>query len=112
MNQVHALILTLAVEVPVALLLLARWAPAGHAVLAVAGVSLLTHPIAWWASTVGLRSWSFPARAAAIEVAVVAVEAVILAWTLRLAAPRALAVAAAMNAASFAVGIIVALTLA
>jgi hypothetical protein len=110
-SQLQALLLTLAIEVTVGILLLARWGGAvawRRAALAAAGASLVTHPVAWWANTVGLTAWSFAVRAPVIEIAVVAAEALILRWALPVTARRAAAVSIAMNAASFAVGLMLA----
>jgi hypothetical protein len=110
-SQLQALILTVAIEVPVAILLLGRWGSrvAWHRVaLAAAGASLVTHPLAWWANTAALAAWPFAARATLIEVAVAAAEALILAWALAVTARRAAVVSIAMNAASFAVGLMLA----
>ena len=112
MTQLEALALTIGVELPVALAWfgLARWLPRDawwRGVLVVVAVSLMSHPLAWQANEAWLRTWSFWPRAAVIELGVVLVEAVVLAWGLTVPARRAAVVSAAMNAASFAVGLLV-----
>lgn len=112
MGQSQALLLTIAIELVVAALwfALTRWLPRSawwRAGLAVAGASLVTHPLAWHANVVWLRALPFAARAAVIEVGVAAVEAALLAIVLRLSAGRAAAIAATMNAVSFAVGLVI-----
>lgn len=111
MTQTEALALTLAIEVPVALawLLAAGWLARRawwRAALVVIAASLITHPLAWQANRVWLRSWSFWPRATVIEVGVALVEALVLAWGLTLPPRRALVIAAAMNAASFGGGLL------
>jgi hypothetical protein len=110
-TQLQALILTVVIEVPVAILLVGQRgrAVAWHrSALAAAGASLVTHPIAWWANTAALAAWPFAARATVIELAVAAAEALILVWALAVTARRAAVVAIAMNAASFALGLMLA----
>ena len=111
MNQVGALALTLAVELAVALgwVRACSWAQGkalwGRLPLAVCAASLLTHPLAWRASTVWLAAWSPWPRAVIIELAVVAAETALLHWLQPLSWRRALTVAALMNTLSFAVGV-------
>lgn len=112
MSQGEALLLTIAVEVVVAMtwFAVARWLPRcawWRAGIAVAGASLVTHPFAWQANVEWLRALPFVARAAFIEIAVAAVEGALLVVALRLSVWRAAAIAAIMNAASFTVGLAV-----
>ncbi len=116
MGQLAALSLTLAVEVPAALLLLwvQRWTERARehvrrAALVVAAGTLLTHPLAWWAShhgvdALGMSRPPWAVKAAVIEAAVIAVEAVVVARFLPLSWGRALLVATVANVASFSVG--------
>ncbi|QDG51420.1 hypothetical protein FIV42_11905 [Persicimonas caeni] len=109
MTQWEALALTLALEVPVALLIAwlcgLRDDLARVAAVAVAA-SLVTHPIAWYLAVSGLADWPFWQRAAVIEAAVVAAETVVYAKALKLRWPPALGVAFTANAVSFAGGLL------
>jgi len=102
--------LTLAVELPVALCLLLalRWTErvdVGRAAAVIAAATLLTHPVAWWASVVGLHGWVWSDKAMIIESAVVVAETGVLAGALPMRIWRAWVVAAVMNLASFGVGV-------
>lgn len=112
MTQLEALLLSLMVEVPVVALLAWRFAGArgsrlAPVALAAVAATLLTHPIAWWLNTAGLRGMPFATRAAVIEAGVVVAEGgllmVLLGWRWR----RSVGVSALANAVSFAVGIAV-----
>lgn len=107
MTQITALALSLAVEVPVALLLARRWAPWGRVAVVAIAATLLTHPFAWLAN--GWIPLPFPPRAAIIEVSVAVVEAVIYARFVPLGAWRGALVSAVANAASFGLGLILAM---
>ena len=104
-----AFLLTLAVEVPVAVFLLRRAEPdLPRRVLLVVFANLLTHPAVWFIYTqlflVGTLEYTLAAEAWAI-----AIEALFYAVTIRGLVPRrAIAVALAANLASFAVGRLVA----
>jgi len=106
-SQIEALLLTIAVEVPVGLAAALVMGPKpivwSRMVVALLAVSLATHPIAWWLAG-EWRAWPFPLRAAVIEACVVIVEAGLLWVAVPLAPGRAFAVAAAINLASFGVG--------
>jgi len=108
MSQTTALLLTLAVEVPVAVGLVRRrrWGAASpaHVALVAAGASLVTHPLLWMALH---RLHGLPALVAA-EAAVVVVESAAYAWAAGLRARHALIVSAAANATSFGTGLLVA----
>ncbi len=132
--QWAAMGLSLAVEVPVAVALVRVWASrranapcegsassqpeaivsAGSgafswprvASVAAAG-TLLTHPVVWWANTVGLNPLvSSTPRLAFLESFAVSVEAVVYAVGLRLGWRWALGVSLLANGASFAVGLL------
>jgi hypothetical protein len=110
-TQLEALALTIGMELPVAFVWfrLAGWLPRDawwRGVLVVVAVSLISHPLAWQANDRWLRAWSLWPRVTVIELAVIVVEAAILAWGLSLAARRALVVSASMNAASFGLGVV------
>ncbi|MBX7080624.1 MAG: hypothetical protein K1X88_15610 [Nannocystaceae bacterium] len=112
MLQLSALVRTLGVELLLGSLLLpllVRRGGAGISVLrgvtVLLGVNLATHPLAWWCNR-ALASWlAFEPRAAVIEAAVIAVESLAFARLLPLPWPRALALAAAINLASFGFGL-------
>jgi hypothetical protein len=105
-TQAEALGLTLLFEVPLALLLAARWRPPwGRLLLVACATSLLTHPFAWN----GIRhldSLPFWARAALFESAVALVEGVMYARLVPLGWKRGLLVGAVVNAFSFGLGLV------
>lgn len=107
MSQIVALLLTLSTEAAVvlALVAMARWRPPGLGRWLVAAlcVSLVTHPIAWWAHGVlPLALWP---RALLIEAAVIVIEAGLYRGLVPAPTLRALAVSAAANGASFGLGV-------
>jgi hypothetical protein len=104
MTAAAALLITLAVEVPVATL--AGGPPRGRVALAALAASLLTHPLAWWANTA--LPYAFPVRAALIEVAVTLAEAALYRALVPLPAGRALLTSCLANAASFGLGLLLA----
>lgn len=102
----HALLLTIAVELPLwvaGLLALRLCGPVRAAVLGV-GVNLLTHPILWRA----LEPRPTLAVVLAAEVCVVLVEAAVVRLVTGRAVGIALLLALGANAASFALGLAVA----
>jgi len=111
MTQLDALLRTLAIELPVALVCLwllergqlraLHW----RAPVVVLAASLLTHPFAWWTNRSLVGVLEFWTRVTIIELAVVAIEAAILRWMLTLRWRAALPTALAMNAASFGFGL-------
>ena len=111
MEQWTALLISLGVELPVALsagLVLRQ--ERRHLVrlgLVALAATLLTHPFAWAASWYLRRLLPFGPRAAVIEATVVLVEGALYARVARLGWRRGLAVAAVANLASFAVGLAV-----
>lgn len=110
MSQLEAMLLSLAVEVPVALALAVLLTRAPRvklwrlALVAVAA-TLVSHPFAWYANT--HLGGTFPVRAAIIEVSVTVLEAALYAWLGRLGVWRGLAVSTAANGASFGVGLLI-----
>ncbi|MFO0637230.1 MAG: hypothetical protein U0168_30770 [Nannocystaceae bacterium] len=108
MLQLSALARTLGVELLLGLVLLHRLAPDAslrRRVAVLLGVNLATHPLAWSCNR-ALAPWlAFEPRAAAIEAAVVAVESLAFARLVPLPWPRALVLAAVINAASFGFGL-------
>lgn len=110
MGQGAALLLTLAVEIPVAAGWLRR-SPEGRAIAlprllaVIALASLLTHPLAWRAA-LALSPDGYAAGVAAIEVVVLAVEAVLLRALLPIGWRAAFSAALLANVASFGVGLL------
>jgi len=109
MSEIEALLISMAIEGPVAFALaaLARWPSRGalHVGAASMVATAVTHPQMW-----ALAIWSYgrlpywPAILA-IEALVVVVEAALIAWMARLTLPRAGAVSLAANSASFLFGL-------
>ena len=104
----QALVLTLAVEVPVlvAFARAAGWAGWGRALVGAVGVNVVTHPVLYAVST----GFGSPWQLAGAEVVVTVVETALLCWWWRVrgredAVTLALAVVAA-NAASTALGLL------
>ena len=108
MTQTTALLLTLAIEVPVATALVAaaRWAPGrlGTVAAVAVGASLFTHPLLWMAQEAGLIRGM--AGVVAAELAVAAVEAAAYAWAAGIGLRRGAVVSLVANAASFATGLL------
>ena len=111
MTQLDALLRTLAIESIVGLAclwLLARaqlreqsW----RALAVLVAASLLTHPFAWWGNQALLGVLELWPRYAIIELAVVAIETLVLHVALRVRWPIAAATSLLMNAASFGFGL-------
>jgi hypothetical protein len=110
LRYLTALALTLAIELPLYTVVLARGfrLPPGRAIVAALGVNLCSHPPLWWS----LRPWAgSPAYGALLllgELAVCAVEALLLAWWLRRRDRLLLALSVAVNGASVLVGLMLA----
>ena len=111
MTQTEAFLLTLAIELPVAIGLATglRWAPGSVLRLAASALaaSALTHPILWIVDPLLGPAIATPVRWGLLESAIALVEAAVYRAGAGLPARRALAVSIAANAASFAVGLIV-----
>jgi hypothetical protein len=103
MSQAVALVLTWALELATAVALTGRRDL--RLVVVVVVASLLTHPFVWWVGTHAPASQWWP-RILATELVVAVVEGVFV----RVAArePRGVVVGVAMNAVSFAVGLLLA----
>ena len=109
MSQLEALLLSVALEAPLALLLI-RWMTRGdfdraRLALVAVGVTLLTHPFAWQLNH-DLASVSMVPRLAFIEVSVVFIEGLIYSHWGRLGWGRGFGVSLAANAFSFGVGLV------
>lgn len=109
MDQTTAFALTLAVELLVVIAWSRRRMDAVWPRLIAAGLlpSLLTHPLAWHAAA-ALPVAGYARGVSVIEAVVVLVEAVLLRLLLRLAWREAFLLALVANAASFAVGALLA----
>ncbi len=110
MSQLEAMLLSLVIEVPVVLALVAifRWAPRSdlwRLVLVAVAATLLSHPFAWYANE--NLGGTFAVRAAIIEVSVTVMEAALYAWLGRLGVWRGLAASTVANGASFGIGLLV-----
>lgn len=109
MSETEALLISAAIEAPVAFLIVRalRWPcrGAGHAALAAAVATAVTHPQFWeavfWLSP-RIAYWP---TVIALEILVVLVEGGLIAWMVGLPLRRALPVSLAANAASFAAGL-------
>jgi len=109
MSEAEALLISMAIEGPIAFVLvtLARWPSRGalHAGAASMVATAVTHPQMW-----SLAIWSygrFPYWPAilSIEALVVVVEAALIAWMAELTPARAGAVSLVANSASFLIGL-------
>ena len=109
MSQTEALLLSIVLEVPLALLIIWRVTRGDfdrrRLVLIAVGVTLLTHPFAWELNQ-DLAHVAMVPRMAFIECAVVFVEGLIYGHWGRLGWIRGFAVSAAANAFSFGVGLL------
>ena len=110
MNQWAALLLTLAVEVPIVLFWVRRTEPETfdwpRVAAVAAAATLLTHPLVWYTNN-ALIAWPFVARAAVVETFAVVAEAVVY-WRF-LAQPlrRAALLSLVANGISFSIGLAV-----
>ena len=109
MTQTEALLLTLAIEVPIAVSLVTwrRWAPRRLVVVALASIaaSVITHPLLWLIDPMLRASLDTPVRWALLESLIVLVEASVYALAVGLNARRALVTSFVANATSFGVGL-------
>lgn len=112
MTEFQGLLLSVAIEAPIAWLLatLARWPSRGawHVAAAAAVATAVTHPQLWAAAAWLTPRLGWPAAALAGEAAVVVVEGLLIAWIARMRLPHAMLVSLGANAASFAAGFLVA----
>jgi hypothetical protein len=109
LTQTLALVLTLAIEVPivVAVVAVARWAPGRLLVVALAAAlaSLVTHPLLWLIDPLLVSSLSNAVRLALLESLVTIVEAAIYAGPAGLGLRRGLVLSFVANGASLGVGV-------
>ncbi len=110
MNELQAMLLSVAIEGPVAyaLVVIADWPSrgAGHVALATALATAATHPQLWFAVEHFAALHDYVAVVLAAEAVVVVVEAAIIGWAGGLAARHAFAVSLAANVASGALGML------
>lgn len=109
MNQTGALLLTLAIEVPFAVALVAwrRWAPGRLVAVAITAVaaSLVTHPMLWIVDPLLRSTIDMGPRWALLETGIALVEAGVYVLGAGLSARRALVLSFLANAVSFGVGL-------
>lgn len=109
MSESEALLISMAIEGPVAfaLVALAGWPSRGalHAGLAAMVATAVTHPQMWTLAILSFGRFPYWPSILAIEALVVVVEAGLIAWMAKLAPPRAGIVSLAANAASFLIGL-------
>ena len=109
MTEFEALLLSVAIEAPVAYLIarLARWPSRGdlHIAAASAAATAITHPQLWAAALWGY--WHFPywLTVFTLESAVVLTEGLLIAWMAALRIDRAMLVSLIANSASAFVGL-------
>lgn len=109
MSQLEALLLSIALEAPLALLLIRLTKPdfdRPRLALIAVGVTLLTHPFAWQLNQ-DLAHVAMVPRMAFIELAVVFIEGLIFSHWGRLGWARGFAISLAANAFSFGVGLLI-----
>lgn len=109
MSQLTALLISIAIEMPVSALtmrLLNRPFYFRAAMIA-ATSTLVSHPFAWMANSVWLHHLPFFERALVIEIGVVIFEAAFYYWLLPLRIRDSLLVSLLANAASFAAGLLI-----
>ena len=111
MSQITALLITLAIEIPIMVFVAWMWRSRVNEPLPVVAVvagaaSLVTHPFAWWLNQALAPALSFGPRATVIETLVVAAEMVVLAIFARMAWRTAGVASFVANMASFGFGLI------
>ncbi len=110
MSQLQALLLTLALEVPLVLLLarLGRWGVDPRRLLAVACcTSLLTHPFAWFGLPTLAPHLGWWPRALLVEGGIALVESLLYSALVPLSWRRGLLAGTLANAFSFGVGLVI-----
>ena len=111
MTEIEALLLSAAIEAPVAYLIvrLARWPSRGalHAGVAAAVATAVTHPQLWAAAEWAYPRFGYWPSLAVLEAIVILVEGGLIAWMASLSLPRAMLVSLIANAASCAAGLLI-----
>ncbi|MEL6459722.1 MAG: hypothetical protein AAFQ91_15945 [Cyanobacteria bacterium J06621_15] len=113
MTQFIALLISLAIEIPIILLLthfLQRFSSSVEllAMFALAcGATLLTHPLAWTSNQVMIYNLAFPVRIIIIEAIVIFIEGFLYSQVLDLNWKKGLYLSFIANLASYCVGMII-----
>jgi len=111
MGEAAALLISVAVEAPIAALIayFARWRCRGalHVGLAAAVATAVTHPQLWAAALWAYPRFGYAPSLIVLETLVIAAEALLIAWMASLALHRALMVSLVANIASCAAGLLI-----
>ncbi|MGA7710781.1 MAG: hypothetical protein WCA81_02690 [Rhizomicrobium sp.] len=111
MFELEALLLSAAIEAPVAFLIVraTRWPSRGplHAGFAAAVATAVTHPQFWSAALWAFPRFGFWPSVLTLEVIVILVEGCLIGWMAHLSLRHALMVSLAANSASFALGLLI-----
>jgi hypothetical protein len=109
MSESEALLISMAIEGPVAfaIVALARWPGRGplHAGVASMVATAVTHPQMWALAIWSFSRFPYGPAILTIEALVVVVEAALIAWMASLTLDRAAIVSLAANATSFLIGL-------
>jgi hypothetical protein len=110
LSELQALLLSAAIEAPIAWLVvrLSRWPSRGplHAALAAAVATAVTHPQLWAAVLWLTPRFGWAPVTLAGEAAVVVVEGLLMAWMAGLRLRHAMLLSLLTNSASFAIGLL------
>lgn len=111
MNETQALLLSAAIEAPIAFLVsrLTRWPSRGnlHVAAAAAAATAISHPQFWQAMQWSYERFAYWPSVMVGETCVMLFEAALIAWMAGLRIERALAVSVVANASSFLFGLAV-----
>ncbi|MGE3689927.1 MAG: hypothetical protein AB7F98_00955 [Novosphingobium sp.] len=111
MNETEALLLSAAIEAPVAGLavLLARWPCRGavHVAAASAAATAVTHPQLWWAVLWAAEFWPRWLAVALPETVVVLIEGALIGWIAQMRLHQAMLASLLANAASLLAGLLI-----
>jgi hypothetical protein len=112
MPEAEALVISAAIEGPIAFLIvrLTRWPCRGalHVGLASAVATAVTHPQLWSAALWAYPRFSYWPSIFVLEALVILAEGALIAWMARLAWPRAMLVSLIANSASCLAGLLIA----
>ena len=110
MTEIEALLLSAAIEAPIAYLVarIAQWPSRGnlHVAAASAVATAVTHPQLWAAALWAYEHSSYWPSILALEAIVVLVEGALIAWMAALRVDRAVLVSLVANAGSFLIGLL------
>jgi hypothetical protein len=111
MTEVEALLLSAAIEAPIAYLVarIARWPSRGnlHIAGAAAAATAITHPQLWTAALWSYERFPYWLSISTLESAVVITEGLLIAWMAALRIDRAMIVSLVANSASVIVGLLI-----